>query len=424
MSAGPSTTIDLVGATPAVAPTPWRSRAWAITGTLSVTETVSWGILYYAFSALLVPMHDAGFTTAQLTGAFSTALLISGVAGVAVGRHLGRRSPRALMTAGSGAAALLVVAWSQVHSVAALFLVWAGIGLAMSAVLYEPAFVVLAKWFPEPSRRRRAMTAMTLVAALASFVFLPLTEALVDAHGWRDALLVLAAILAVATVPAHALVLRKAPEVTARPSSPTDRSQEAAVVLRSSSFWLLWVAFFLSTFCGIAVTVHAIAYLIDQGHGAAFAAWAAGLIGISQIPGRLLFVPLNGRLSQAASIALVFILVAVGIALLATVHDDTAVLVALVVLGMGNGMSTLLRATVLADRYGPGAYGSIAGVAAFATTAARAAAPVAAAVLIAATSYHATLWILAAGALVAAVLGHHGTQRPVRAPADVTEGRP
>jgi len=29
---------------------------WVIVGTLAVTETVSWGILYYVFSVFLVPM--------------------------------------------------------------------------------------------------------------------------------------------------------------------------------------------------------------------------------------------------------------------------------------------------------------------------------------------------------------------------------
>ena len=48
------------------------------------------------------------------------------------------------------------------------------------------------------------MTAMTLVAALASFIFLPLSQALIDAHGWRDALLVLAGLLAAVTIPLHA----------------------------------------------------------------------------------------------------------------------------------------------------------------------------------------------------------------------------
>ena len=46
----------------------------------------------------------------------------------------------------------------------------------MALVLYEPAFIVLAKHFSEPDERRRAMTALTLVAALASFIFLPLSR--------------------------------------------------------------------------------------------------------------------------------------------------------------------------------------------------------------------------------------------------------
>ena len=78
----------------------WRTRAWGIVAALSVTETVSWGILYYAFAVFLVPMQrDLGYSRRELTGAFSIAICVSGVAGIAVGRVLDRRSPRALMTA-------------------------------------------------------------------------------------------------------------------------------------------------------------------------------------------------------------------------------------------------------------------------------------------------------------------------------------
>ena len=45
------------------------------------------------------------------------------------------------------------------------------------------------------------------------------------------------------------------------------------------------------------------------------------------------------------------------------------------VLGMGNGMATLARATAIADLYGAAAYGTIAGVAGAMTTGARAAGP-------------------------------------------------
>jgi MFS family permease len=387
----------------------WRTRAWGIVAALSVTETVSWGILYYAFAVFLVPMQrDLGYSAAQLTGAFSLALGVSAVAGIAVGRLLDRRSPRALMTAGSIAGTGLVVAWSQVHGLAAFYVLWAAIGLVMAAVLYEPAFTVVAKHFPDPGERRRAMTAMTLVAALASFIFLPLSQALIDAHGWRDALLVLAGVLAAATIPLHATVLRAAPGHVR--TAAAARSTAARHALRSLGFWLLSGAFVLASLSTIAMTIFAIPFLLERGHSPAFAALAVGLIGVSQIPGRILFAPLAARLPRALATASVFALIALGIAVVVSVHSTAAVLIGLVLLGMGNGMATLARATAIADLYGSGAYGTIAGVAGGMTTAARAVGPFAAALYATAVGFTTLLWTLALLALAAAALAAAATR--------------
>jgi MFS family permease len=392
---------------------PWRSRAWAIVGALSITETVSWGILYYAFAVFLLPMErELGFSAAQLTGAFSLALLVSAVVGIGVGRYLDRHSPRGLMTAGSVAGALLVLMWSRVHGLAAFYTLWIAIGVVMATVLYEPAFTVLAKWFRGGDARRRAMTAMTLVAALASFIFLPLAQALIDAHGWRDALVILSVILAVVTVPLHALVLR-APD-DARVEVAAASSVTAGEALRSRGFWLLSGAFFLATLTGIAMTVQAIPFLLERGYTTGFAALAVGLIGISQIPGRLLFAPLAARLPRAYATASVFALVTCGIVLIVGVDATSAVLAGFVLLGMGNGMTTLARATGMADLYGQRAYGTIASVAAFLTTTARAAGPVAAALWAGAVGYGALLWTLAGLAAAAVPLAYRGEGRSGR----------
>lgn len=155
---------------------------WVLVGALGTTQIVSWGVLYYAFAVFLTPMQgELGLSTAEITGAFSLALGVSALAGLAVGRWLDRHSPRAPITAGSLLAALLVLAWSRVDSLAGLYLVFAGIGIAMAAVLYEPAFIVITKWFS--IRRRAALTALTLIAALASLIFSPLSEYLVAALG-------------------------------------------------------------------------------------------------------------------------------------------------------------------------------------------------------------------------------------------------
>ena len=373
----------------------WRTRAWAIVGALSITETVSWGILYYAFAAFLVPMQrELDASAAQLTGAFSLALAVSALAGVFVGRHLDRHSPRTLMTVGSIAGAGLVVAWSQVHGLAAFYALWFAIGVVMAAVLYEPAFTVLAKHFHDAPERRRAMTAMTLVAALASFIFLPLSQALIDAYGWRDALLVLAIVLAVTTIPLHALVLRPAAAPTREPAP----SAPAGAALRSPPFWLLSGAFVLAALATIAMTVFSIPFLLERGHSPAFAAFAVGLIGVSQIPGRILFARLHAEPWN------VFALIGLGVAVVVAFDSTATVLIGLVLLGMGNGMATLSRATAIADLYGPAAYGTIASVAGGLNTAARAAGPFLAAVYAAVVGYSALLWTLVGLAAVAALL--------------------
>jgi len=376
-------------------------------GALSVTETVSYGILYYAFAAFLVPMQrDLGFSAAQLTGAFSLSLLVAAVTGIAVGRHLDRQAPRAVMTIGSIAGVLLVLAWSRVESLAAFYAVWLALGVAMAMVLYEVAFTVLAKAFPEPGERRRAMTAMTLVAALASFIFLPLSQALIDAHGWRDALVVLAVILGATTVPLHALVLRVPPADALAPPPSDAPAVPAGEALRSRPFWLLSIAFFLASLTAIAMMVFAIPFLVARGHSAAFGAFAVGLVGISQIPGRVLFGPLAARLPRPHATAAVFLLLAAGVAVVVSTHATWAVVAGLVLLGIGNGMATLARATAIADLYGGRAYGTIASVAASMTTSARAGGPIAAALLAAAAGYEALLWTLAAIAALAAVLAY------------------
>jgi len=80
-----------------------------VVATLAWTETISWGVVYYAFSVFLRPIQaELGWSQVALTGAFSLALLLSGIAAIPVGRLLDTHRPRLLMTFGSCAAALLV----------------------------------------------------------------------------------------------------------------------------------------------------------------------------------------------------------------------------------------------------------------------------------------------------------------------------
>ncbi|HXG17395.1 MAG TPA: MFS transporter, partial [Calidithermus sp.] len=190
------------------APIPY---GWVVVGALCLTETVSWGILYYGFPVLLRPMEaDLGWSRVAVTGAFSVGMGVSALAALPVGRWIDRHGARGLMTAGSCLGVLLLLAWSRVQTLAGLYALWALMGLALAATLYEPAFAAVVGWFPAGARDR-ALLVVTLAGALASTIFMPVEAWLVTRLGWRPALLVLAALLAALTIPVHALVLRPPP---------------------------------------------------------------------------------------------------------------------------------------------------------------------------------------------------------------------
>lgn len=373
---------------------------WRIVGALAITQLVSWGILYYAFSVVLLPMQlETGWDTGAITGAFSLGLVIGGLVALPIGRLLDRFGARQIMSLGSVASVLLVVAWSQVQTLTDLYVVWSLLGVSMACVLYEPAFAVIARWFQK--RRSQALTAVTIGGGLASVVFVPLTNALVTAGGWRDALLALAVVLALITIPLHVLVLRRHPsdlglqvdggrvqikEVNLPPPTGSLTLREA---LRTGAFWWLSLAFTGMSFGVLAISVHLIALLGERGVDAGFAALILSVLGGSQIPGRLVFAPLAARFTTLTLTRGMFTLTTAGLVLLLFAHEPLHLLAFAVLFGAGQGASSPARAALMAEYFGPLHYGTITGMQSFVTTFARSLSPVAVGVLVTATGSYA-----------------------------------
>jgi MFS family permease len=152
--------------------------------------------------------------------------------------------------------------------------------------------------------------------------------------------------------------------------------------------------------------VHLVLFLVRDGQSASFAAFAVGLIGLMQIPGRVLFAVVAARVPRRIATATIFLGIAAGVTVIALVDGRAAVLAGVVLIGMGNGMTTLARATGIADIYGAGSYGLIGGVVASATTGARAVGPVLGAAWAVIVGYRGLLWSFAVLAVLAAVLAY------------------
>lgn len=369
---------------------------WALVGVLGTTATVSYGILSYAFAVFIGPMGDElGWSKIEITGAFSLASVMAGLAALPVGRWVDRHGARWLMTGGSILATLMLVGWSQVRTLPAFYGIWALMGVASAAVLYEPAFAVLAWWFR--ARRGRALTMLTFLGGFASVGFVPLATWLVAACGWREALLWLAGIYGTATVPLHGLLLRRRPQDHGlepdggRPfpaggtgpagSVAVEPSVSVEAALRGPEFRWLALAFTLSTLASTAVSVHLVPLLRERGFSLAFAGGAMSLLGLMALPGRLIFTPLGSRWSRSSVTAAIFGLQVVACAILLAGRQTASVWLFVALFGAGFGAITPARAALVAELYGPVSYGRISGALALVLAGARAAAPVGASVV-------------------------------------------
>ncbi|MGW4334188.1 MFS transporter [Rhodococcus koreensis] len=370
---------------------------------LCLTEITSWGILYYAFPVLSVSISaDTGWSLPVLTAAFSLSQLAAALTGIPVGRIIDRIGPRAVMTAGSVLAvpSLLVVAAAP--NLPVFYAGWLAAGVAMGAVLYPPAFAALTRWYGD--KYVKALMILTLAAGLASTVFAPLTAALVDRYDWRATYLVLAAILAIITVPGHLLGLRGR---WPHPPAPAgDHPVDHRDASRSRAFAALVVALSLGAFAAFAGVFNLVPLLIEQGFSPSLAALTLGLGGAGQVLGRLGYLPIAARTTARTRIVVILAATAASTALPGIVTSVVALIAVAIGAGLVRGIFTLIQATAITDRWGATHYGRLNGLMSAPVVIVMALAPWAGTALSAWTgSYAHAYLILAALAVVAALIG-------------------
>ncbi|MFD5247151.1 MFS transporter [Amycolatopsis sp. NPDC058340] len=341
-------------ATAAAQPGLSTSGLHRVLAVLCVTEITSWGILFYAFPVLAPEIsHTTGWSTAWVVAAFSAGQVVAALTGIPVGRWLDGRGPRSVMTAGSVVAVPAVVAVALAQNLVWFTGAWLLAGVAMGAVLYPPAFAALTRWYGE--RRVFALTVLTLAAGLASTVFAPLT-ALLTAHlDWRETYLVLAAVLAVVTIPAHLWGLRG----PWPPSGTHPVHSDPARIARSIPFRGLVIAFSLAAFAVYAGVINLVPLLTERGVSSTTAAIALGLGGAGQVLGRLGYTALTRLTTVRTRTAIVFLSAAVTTAVLGLLTTKAGLIAAAVMAGMARGVFTLLQATAVADRWGTTHYGRL-----------------------------------------------------------------
>jgi len=329
-------------------------RAWGIVGAAFAAMFVAFGIAY-SYGAFLEELR-ADFGAGRAVGAvfFSlTSLLYFGLGGV-TGAAADRFGPRRVLLVGAGALALGLVATARAGSLGVALVAYGlGVGIAV-ACAYVPMVALVGGWFEQ--RRTLALGVAVAGIGVGTLALPPATAALIEAIGWRDSYLVLAAV-GVTTLVACAFAAAPAPRGDAGGGT------RLGVALHDPGYRWLYLSSVLVSVALFVPFVHLPAYAEERGIDPVPAAGLIGAIGIASVVGRVALGAIAGSGGLLRVFQGCFAAMGASFALWWIAGSSYAGMLAFaVVLGIGYGGFVALAPAVLAARFGIANLGSLLGV--------------------------------------------------------------
>ena len=329
-------------------------RGWVVVAAAFASLLTAFGIAY-SFGAFFEELR-AEFGTGRGAAAalFSlTSLLYFGLGGV-TGAAADRFGTRRVLLVGAVALAIGLVGAARAGSLpVALVTYGIGVGLGV-ACAYVPMVALVGAWF----ERRRTLALGVAVAGIGvgTLALPPAAAALIEAIGWRDTYLVMAA--AGGSVLALCAFVAAAPPLAEHP-----RGARLGQALRAPDYrWLYLATLLLST--GLFVPfVHLASYAEERGIDPVPAAGLIGAIGAASIAGRLALGGVAGAIGLLRTFQGCFLARALSFCLWWAAGSAYAVLLAFAaILGIGYGGFVALSPAVVAERFGVERLGSLLGV--------------------------------------------------------------
>lgn len=374
---------------------------------IAIGQILTFGILFHSFSLFVAPMQaEFGWTTTQITLAFTIGLFCADLFGIPVGHWVDRSGARWAMAGGSTFAAILLVVWSQVDSLWEFYAIWVALGLAQSLSLYNVAAAVVTA---NTHDYRRGLTWLAILTGLSSVAVVPFASLAIGAWGWRSGLIALAVVQILGPALIYFTVLRgtigsRTLEYERRkvalsegrlPSAALDSPLRTAML--SPAFWLFAVAFSVHWFVITSMLIHMLPIIQQMGapHQVAVAIFAFN--GPAAVIGRLALYVLDPKASARKSGRIAFPMFGAGILLLIFVAPMGlwGLILFASIYGMSAGVLMVVRQTAIVEAFGIRGYGAITGALTTVCILPRTMAPVTVAMMLDSFgSYEPVLWIL------------------------------
>lgn len=330
-----------------------RYSGWGVLAAAFTGVMVSFApIVPYTFSLFLDPLHAAfGWKREAMGGAFALAAITVAFVSPLIGILLDRFPPRRIILPGILVFAVGLATLSRLTPhIVQFYATFFVIGLVANATAQFAYTRTILTWFT--SHRGFALALLLTGSGVGSILIPPLTEWMIQHHGWRSAFLLLGGI-ATLGFPLTALLVRNRPEAAiVRSEHHADTGMTVAASLRTAAFWILAFITIFSAFSENGLVTNLSSILTQHGMLATTAALALSVRGGTGIIGRLGIGFAIDRVSPERIQSVVLALAAAGTLILAFAGAAWSALLGAAILGVGLGSETDVLPYLLARYFG------------------------------------------------------------------------
>ncbi|WP_353069191.1 MFS transporter [Tunturibacter empetritectus] len=326
-------------------------QGWKVAMAAFVGVMVSFApIVPYTFSLFLNPLHAAfGWQREAISGTFALAAITVAVVSPGIGVLLDRLPPRRIILPSIVIFALALASLSRLGpSIQRFYLTYFVLGLVANGTAQFAYTRTILTWF---NRRRGLALALLLTGSgVGSILIPPLTQWVIDHHGWRDAYLMLGGV-ALLSLPVTALLVRNRSVPQRVDESPMSGATVGSA-LRTAPFWILAFIIMLSAFGENGLVTNLAAMLTEHGITVQAAALALSVKGGAGIIGRLFTGFLIDRFPAQRIQTGILLLSAAGTLVLAFSGTSAMALLGAALLGIGLGSEADVAPYLLARYFG------------------------------------------------------------------------
>jgi MFS family permease len=346
---------------------------WVVVATAALALFFSGApIVVFSFSVFIKPLTQAFHTgRGPISLAFTIHNFIAAFFAPLIGRLVDKYGARKIAIPGLTLLALVLIAARMIGSeLWQLYVFYLALGPITAMTTPIPFFSVISRWFDR--KRGLALGIIMFGMGVGAVVMPPVVQRLIASFGWRMGYAGVGfAILAIPIV-VVAMFLKNDPRElgllpdgehfeTAGDATPQGLSWSET--WRTRTFWLLISAFVLAGGSVHACVLHMAALLNDRGLSAQSAALGSSIVGIAVMIARLASGYLQDRFFAPRVAVGVFVLAALGMALLWTGRGGSVALGAAFLVGVGMGAETDIIGFLVTRYFGLRAFGAAFGFA-------------------------------------------------------------